>query len=97
MVETFDDVVERVLEERMEFEFCLADLEREHVIAYGDASGKERLIGVVVFSGEERYFTTWEVPQKLWNMLVPRRNHQINTQELIAMAVMVATFEEVLK
>ena len=65
------------MKERMEFEFCLADLEREHVIAYGDASGKERLIGVVVFSGEERYFTTWEVPQKLWNMLVSRRIHQI--------------------
>ena len=54
-------------------------------------------IGVVLFSGEDRYYTSWEVPLKLWNMLVPRRNHQINARELIAMAVMVGTFAHLLE
>ena len=54
------------MQAQLEFEFCLEDLQREYVIAYGDASGQERLIGVVVFAGEERYYTSWEVPWELW-------------------------------
>ena len=69
-------------------------ISRNHLISWQDASGESRRIGSVLRSQEEYMYTFWDTPESLWARLLPRRDHQIQVQELLGVILTYATFRE---
>ena len=65
---------------------------RRHVNCWTDASGEARWLAAVVHADGMWLWTRVQVPQVLWDQLIPREDHQIGLQELFAVVLAVHTF-----
>ena len=68
--------------------------QRKMVRAWTDASGKQRLISAVVLIDNIFWYTFAYVSDKVWNQLQVRRDNQIGVQEMLAVLLLLETFEE---
>ena len=66
---------------------------RNHVLAWTDAAGESRWLAAVVYiQGRGYLYTRMRVPDAVWAQLLPREDHQIGMQELLAVPLLLATF-----
>ena len=73
------------------------DLRRPHIDVWGDASGEKKTLGLVVDSHAGLFWTTYTIPNSVMHQCLPRRNHGINVQELLAIPLLLGIFESLLK
>ena len=72
--------------------------QRKRVLAWTDAAGASRWLAAVVFIPSEGFlFTRMRVPEAVWVQLLPREDHQIGMQELLAVPLLLATFQDQLQ
>ena len=64
-----------------------------HVRMWTDAAGESRMIAAVIEIHGEWHYTYMKVPQSLWDQLLPRGDHQIGVQEMLAIVLGLNTFE----
>ena len=67
------------------------------VRAWTDASGKQRLISAVVLIDNIFWYTFAYVNDKVWNQLQVRRDNQIGVQEMLAVVLLLETFDEAIR
>ena len=65
--------------------------------AWTDASGKQRLISAVVLIDNIFWYTFAYVSDKVWNQLQVRRDNQIGVQEMLAVVLLLETFDEAIR
>ena len=71
--------------------------QRKMVRAWTDASGKLRLISAVVLIDNIFWYTFAYVNDKVWNQLQVRRDNQIGVQEMLAVVLLLETFDEAIR
>ena len=59
---------------------------------WADAACLSRGLGVVLYAQERWWYTTTKTPEKLIRDLLPRKDNQINFQEMLAMVIGLTTF-----
>ena len=69
-------------------------IQRTRVFAWTDAAGESRMLSAMIHVAGQWHFTYLRMPATVWQLLLPRRGHQIALQELIAVVMLVATFGE---
>ena len=72
-------------------------IQRTRVFAWTDAAGESRMLSAMIHVAGQWHFTCLRMPAMVWQLLLPRRDHQIALQELIAVVMLVATFGEELR
>ena len=72
-------------------------IQRTRVFAWTDAAGESRMLSAMIHVAGQWHFTCLRMPPMVWQLLLPRRDHQIALQELIAVVMLVATFGEELR
>jgi len=71
--------------------------ERDHHITWSDAAGASRMIAAVALLKGRFFYTTYKIPDQLWDQLLPRRDEQIQFAELAGTILTWCTFKEALK
>ena len=66
-------------------------------MCWTDASGEARLIAAAIATPGQVWFCRAYVPDWIWNQLLPRADNQIGVQEALAVLLLVASFEGLLK
>ena len=61
---------------------------------FTDASGEDRCISADVLIDNVWKYTWTEVPQHIWDSLIPREDEQIGVTEAMAVALALETFKE---
>ena len=75
--------------------FWKADqLQRRHLYMYTDAAGESRGLGVVLLGAGRPLMVATVTSQTLWGQLLPRDDHQVGIQELLAVVLGVYTLAE---
>ena len=70
----------------------------EGILAWTDAAGVSRWVAAVVcLPGGSFVYTRCKVPEVVWSQLLPREDHQIGMQELLAVPLLLATFGDRLR
>ena len=62
-----------------------------------DASGQQRLISAVISVGDRMWYTNTRVSDRIWSQLQTRGDHLISVQEMLAVLLLLETFENELK
>ena len=65
---------------------------KKHVNCWTDASGEARWLAAVIHDGSRWWWARVQVPEYIWNQLLPRGDHQIGLQELLAIVLAIHTF-----
>ena len=68
------------------------DLHRPHVLVWGDASGEQRTLGIVLSGRGKLFYTHYTLPDEVMQQTLQRRNHGINIQELLVVPLLIGTF-----
>ena len=68
------------------------DLARRHVRMWTDASGKSRWLAAVILMDGAFHWTRWRCDDRFWALLLPRLDHNIGTQEMMAVVLGVYTW-----
>ena len=71
--------------------------ERKVVHAWTDAAGASRWIAAIIRTEAGFFWTRSRLPDALWDQFLPRGDEQIGSQELMAIPLMAATFEDYIK
>ena len=71
--------------------------ERPHVRLWTDAAGVSRMLAAVVCVDGCWHYTCDKVPEKVWRLLLSRRDNQIGLQELLALPLALGTFAPLLE
>ena len=73
-------------------------MKQRHVVrVWADASGQQRLISAVISVGDRMWYTSTRVSDRIWSQLQTRGDHQIGVQEMLAVLLLLETFENEFK
>ena len=84
----------RYLQERPKAILDIHWWQREHVLVFTDASGEDRCISAVIYAKGVWKYAWMEVPQQIWDQLIPREDKQIGVTEAMAVTLALETFKE---
>ena len=71
--------------------------ERKAVRAWTDAAGASRWVAAVIHTSGGFLWTRARLPDALWDQFLPREDEQIGSQELMAVPLLAATFQDYLQ
>ncbi|CAK0791838.1 unnamed protein product, partial [Prorocentrum cordatum] len=73
------------------------DATRRHVHLWTDAAGASRWLAAVLRVDRRWLFTRTQLGESIWRQLLPRGNHHIGLQELLAVPLAYETFSDLLR
>ena len=73
------------------------DQHREQVQLWTDAAGESRGLAAVLRVGSSFWYTYTKLPEAIWDLLIPRGDHQIGVQETLAVVLALGTFQGALR